>query len=304
MDSNDSTFQNQLPPLRRRAFSIAYRMLGSVAEAEDIVQESLLRLHRSRAEGAQIETPEAFISTIATRLAIDHLRLARVQRETYVGEWLPEPVVEESEGADGVELAESLSMAFLLLLETLTPVERAVFLLREAFDYGYDEIAEVVGKSEDNCRQIFSRAKRHIDAGKPRFEPSPRVRNEIARRFFEACQGGDLQPLVQMLAADATVYGDGGGKAAAIARPLRGGDRVAAFMRGIFAKGKLVGGEARLATVNGQPGAMLLDGERRLVAVMALEIVDGKVQSIRSVLNPDKLRHLAPLSEMVLLRRK
>jgi len=304
MDTYDFTSVDQLAPLRRRAFSIAYRMLGSVAEAEDIVQEALLRLHKSRAEGVEIESPEAFISTVATRLAIDHLRLARVQRETYVGEWLPEPVVEETETPDGLELAETLSMAFLLLLETLTPVERAVFLLRAAFDYGYDEIATIVGKTEDNCRQIFVRARKHIDAGKPRFEPSPQMRHAIARRFFEACQDGDLQPLVQLLAEDATLYGDGGGKAAAVAHPLRGGERVAAFMRGIFAKGKLVGGEARLVTVNGQPGAMLLDGERRLVAVMSLEIAEGKIQSIRSVLNPDKLRHLAPLSDLAVLKRK
>lgn len=304
MDLHDPNSAEQFAPLRRRAFSIAYRMLGSVAEAEDVVQEALLRLHKSRAEGVAIESPEAFVSTVATRLAIDHLRLARVQRETYVGEWLPEPVVEESERIDGVELAESLSMAFLLLLETLTPVERAVFLLREAFDYGYDEIARVVDKTEDNCRQIFARAKRHIDAGKPRFEPSPEVRDAIARRFFEACQEGNLQPLVQLLAADATLYGDGGGKAAAIAQPLRGAERVAAFMSGIFAKGKLVGGEARLVSVNGQPGAMLLDGERRLVAVMSLEIVEGKVHSIRSVLNPDKLQHLAPVSDLAILKRQ
>lgn len=304
MDIHDPNSQDQLAPLRRRAFSIAYRMLGSVAEAEDIVQEALLRLHKSRADGTIIDSPEAFISTVATRLAIDHLRLARVQRETYVGDWLPEPVVEESSSADEVELAESLSMAFLLLLETLSPVERAVFLLREAFEYGYDAIAGVVGRSEANCRQIFARAKRHIDAGKPRFETSPVVRNEIASRFFEACQDGDLQPLIAMLAESVTLYGDGGGKAAAITHPLHGGQRVAAFMRGIFAKGKLAGGEARLVAVNGQPGAMLLDGERRLVAVMSLEIAEGKIQAIRSILNPDKLRHLGRLSELALLKRK
>src|ERR1700687_3081044 len=182
-----------LPRLRTLTFSIAYRMLGSVADAEDVVQESLLRLHRAQAEGVVVESTKAYAAAVATRLAIDHLRSARIRREEYVGSWLPEPVIDEREPGmvRHAELAESVSMAFLLILETLSPVERAVFLLREVFDYGYDEIARIVEKTEDNCRQIFARAKRHIDAGKPRFESSREKRDDLARRFFAACEAGN-----------------------------------------------------------------------------------------------------------------
>src|SRR5437870_11848500 len=215
--------------LRPLMFSIAYRMLGSVTDAEDIVQEAILRFHRESLEGTVIESPKAYLSAITTRLSIDHLRSARVRRESYVGSWLPEPLVTDE--SDDVELhaetADSLSLAFLVLLESLTPVERAVFLLREVFDYGYGEIAAILGKSEDNCRQLAVRARRHVEARKPRFEASRRRREELARRFFAAAEQGDTEGLVGLLAADAVAYGDGGGRALAFPHPVHGRERVA-----------------------------------------------------------------------------
>jgi len=296
----------ELQALRPLIFSIAYRMLGSVAEAEDVVQEAFLRFHRAQEEGAAVEAPKAWLAAVATRLAIDHLRSARVRREAYVGPWLPEPVVEEKEPAMArhVEMAESLSMAFLVILEALSPVERAVFLLREVFDYGYDEIAAVVDKSEDNCRQIFARAKRHIDAGQPRYEASPEKRDALAQRFFAACENGDLAGLVQLLAADATFFGDGGGKAAATLNPVRGRDPVARLFQGFHTKGRQVGLQVRRVLVNGQEGALFVDAEGRLISVLALEIADGVVQTIRAVVNPDKLQHLGPLSGLTRLPRR
>jgi RNA polymerase sigma-70 factor (ECF subfamily) len=290
---------------RRAIFSIAYRMLGSVAEAEDIVQESFLRLERARSEGTVVESVPAFLATVATRLSIDHLRSARVRREAYVGEWLPEPLTaDDRDVTHRLEAADSISMAFLVILETLSPVERAVFLLREVFDYGYDEISGIVGKSKDNCRQILARARQHVDERRPRFEPSAEERDVLARRFFEACQEGDVGTLVELLASDVSFHGDGGGKAVAVARAMNGRDRVAALLRGIFSKGKLVGGRVALTEVNGQPGAMLLDGEGLLVAVMSLEIAGGEIQAIRTVVNPDKLHHLGSLSALGLVRSR
>jgi RNA polymerase sigma-70 factor (ECF subfamily) len=288
---------------RPLVFSIAYRMLGSVAEAEDIIQEAFLRLHRARREGISIESPKAYLAAVVTRLAIDHLRSARVRREVYVGHWLPEPVIKEREPAmaQHVEMADSLSLAFLLILEALSPVERAVFLLREVFDYEYEEIATNVGKTEENCRQIFARAKRHIDAGKPRFEPSREKREELAQRFFAACQEGRIDDLVELLAADAAFYGDGGGKAAAVMHPVLGRDRVARLMSGIFGKGKTMGARLRPANVNGQPGAMIFDSQDRLISVFALDIAHGVIQAVRSVINPDKLGHLGLLSDVARL---
>jgi RNA polymerase sigma-70 factor, ECF subfamily len=294
-----------LDPSNFRAlmFSIAYRMLGSVAEAEDIVQEAFLRFHRAQTEGVSVESPKAYLAAVTTRLAIDHLRLARVRRESYVGPWLPEPVIEEREPsvARRAEMAESLSMAFLLILETLSPFERAIFLLREVFDYDYDEISRIVEKTEDNCRQILARAKRHIEAGRPRFETSPQKRDDLARRFFAACQAGKLDDLVQVLAADATFYGDGGGKAKAVMQPVYGRDRVARLLYGLFAKGRQIGIRVRSVEVNGQPGATVFDNQDRLINVLALDIADGAIQSIRSIVNPDKLGHLGPLSAVTQL---
>jgi RNA polymerase sigma-70 factor (ECF subfamily) len=253
--------ESEVATYRPLAFAIAYRMLGSVAEAEDIVQEAFLRLHQARQAGVVVESPKAYLAALATRIGIDHLRSARVRRESYFGTWLPEPVIGQGEPAmdQKAERAESVSMAFMLILEALSPVERAVFLLREVFDYSYEEIAEVVQKSEENCRQIFARAKRHIDAGKRRFEPSPAKRAQIAGRFFAACQEGELSGLVELLAADAAFHGDGGAKVAAFTRPVVGADRVAHLLAGVFAR--LGGAGVRLVPVevNGQPGARFLD---------------------------------------------
>jgi RNA polymerase sigma-70 factor (ECF subfamily) len=294
--------------LRPLLFSIAYRMLGSVAEAEDIVQEAFLRYQRALAEQtAEVESPRAYLSAVTTRLAIDHLRSARVRREQYVGEWLPEPVLTEETSLDGaryVEEADSLSTAFLLVLERLSPIERAVFLLHDVFDYGYDEISRIVGKSEDNCRQLATRARRHIQEEKPRFEASRRQREGLAARFFDAVGDGDMDSLVELLAADAVVYSDGGGKAPSWPRPIFGRDRVARLILALRDAIREFGLTVRRTEVNGQPGAMFLDRSGLLVAAWTVEIADGLVQTIRSVVNPDKLRHLGPPADAYALVRE
>src|ERR687887_2179895 len=241
--------------LRPLLFSIAYRMVSSVSDAEDIVQEAFLRAH---AADVEIESPKAYLSAIVTRLSIDHLKSARVRREQYVGEWLPEPLLTDSEpdAAAQAETADSLSMAFLVLLENLTPVERAVFLLREVFDYDYGEIATIVERSEDNCRQLYVRARRHIDEGRPRFEASRQQRDELAERFLAAAQQGNTNALIEMLAADVVVYGDGGGKAPSWPQPIYGRERVAKLMAGTFTQAARLGALLQLTHVNGQPGVM------------------------------------------------
>jgi RNA polymerase sigma-70 factor (ECF subfamily) len=294
--------------LRPLLFSIAYRMLGSVAEAEDVVQDAFLRYERMLRRQAEIESPKAYLSAVTTRLAIDHLRSARVRKEAYVGEWLPEPLVTDDAAADtprAVEDADSLSMAFLLLLERLSPVERAVFLLHDVFDYGYDEIARIVGKSEDNCRQLASRARRHVQEHKPRFEASRQQRDELAARFFDAVGEGDMNALLDLLAADVIVYGDGGGTSPSWRQPIHGRDRVVRLLLGIARHSREVGVTVRRTHVNGQPGAMFLDPAGRLMYVMTLDIADGVVQTVRSVINPAKLRHLGPLADVrALLHRR
>jgi RNA polymerase sigma-70 factor, ECF subfamily len=282
--------------LRPLMFSIAYRMLGSASEAEDVVQEAFLRYHRESSGGTAIDSPKAYLSTITTRLAIDQLRSARVRRERYVGTWLPEPVVTdaESDAATQAETADSLSMAFLVLLESLTPVERAVFLLRDVFDYGYDEIAAVIGRSEQNCRQIAVRARRQVEAKRPRFEADRRSREELARRFFEAVTEGDEDGLLGLLAQDVVAYGDGGGKApAALPHPVYGRERVARLMVGAAARGQQLGVRgASFVEINGQPGAVFVDEDDLPLVAVSLDIADGVVQTIRAVGNPDKLHHL------------
>jgi RNA polymerase sigma-70 factor (ECF subfamily) len=272
--------------LRPLMLSIAYRMVGSFSEAEDLVQEAFLRLHQ---EGG-VDSPKAWLSTVVTRLAIDHLRSARVRREEYPGTWLPEPVLADP-APDAAVRAESLSLAVLVLLESLTPVERAVFVLREAFDYGYDEIAAIVGKSEDNCRQLATRARRHVEERKPRFEPSREQRDELVRRFVAALQEGETEPLVELLAADVEFYGDGGGKAPAVGRPVVGAEAVFRMLDGFRRVGVRRGVTIQAVEFNGETGlAGYEDG--RLVAAWAFEISGGAVQAIRGVVNPDKLRHL------------
>jgi RNA polymerase sigma-70 factor, ECF subfamily len=286
--------------LRPLMFSIAYRMTGSVSDAEDIVQEGFLRIARAERDGTQIESPKAFAATVTTRLAITHQTSARVRRESYVGAWLPEPlIVDEHDPADQVEMADSLSMAFLLMLETLTPTERAVFLLHEVFSYEYKEIAGIVGKSEANCRQILTRARRRVRE-QPRFESSREQGEQVARRFLAAVEGGDLDSVLELLAPDAVMVGDGGGKAMALATPLSGGDRIARFLFGLLRRYRKLGTTMEPSLVNGQPGSVSYDAEHRVIGVFALDIADGKVRTIRSIVNPDKLGHLGPVSDLAL----
>ena len=290
-----------LEELRPPAFAIAYRMLGSVTEAEDIVQEALLRLHRRLEEGERIESPRAYVATVTTRLAIDELRSARARRESYVGEWLPEPLVtdETDDPASQAEMADSLSLAFLVLLESLSPEQRAALLLRDVFDYGYDEVAELVGTSEGNARQLAARARRHVEERRPRFQAERERREELARRFFAAAQEGDLGALEALLAHDVALHGDGGGKVPALARALRGLSRVARTLLAWARQGVgVAGGRIRQVEVNGQPGALLLGRDDTLVGVMALDIADGQVEAVRSIGNPDKLRHLGPVGDL------
>ena len=274
--------------LRPYLFAIAYRMLGSVAEAEDVVQDAFLRYHEAEVEA---ESPKAYLATVTTRLAIDQLRSARARRELYPGEWLPEPIVGD-EAARHAETADSLSLAFLHLLEKLAPVERAVFLLREVFDYPYEEIAAIVGKSPENCRQILARAHRHVQEGKRRFDVSREERDEVAGRFLAAWEEGDTEALVEVLAPDATVYGDGGGKAPSMPEPLVGVERVSKALIGWGRQAAARGLVHRLAVVNGDPGIVFYDAEGRAIWVAALDITEGVVVAVRSVLNPDKLTHV------------
>jgi len=276
--------------LRPYLFAIAYRMLGSVAEAEDVVQEAFLRYEEAD-PGA--ESPKAYLATVTTRLAIDELRSARARREVYPGEWLPEPLVGD-EAARHAETADSLSLTFLHLLEKLSPVERAVFLLREVFDYPYDEVARIVGKSPENCRQILARAHRHVQEGRRRFEVSRAARDEVARRFIAAWEDGDLEGLVALLAPDATLHGDGGGKAPSVPVPLVGAERIATAILGWGRQGRKQGLVHRATHVNGEPGAVFYAPDGRPVRVTAFEIADGVVVGIRSVLNPDKLARVPP----------
>jgi RNA polymerase sigma-70 factor (TIGR02957 family) len=293
-------------------FSIAYGMTGSVGDAEDIVQDAFVGLTRARQAGTTIADPKAYLTTAVTRLGINYLRSARVRRETYVGDWLPEPVVVPADGpgpAEHAELADSLSMAFLVLLEALSPVERAVFMLREVFGYGYPEVARITGKTEVNCRQIFARARQRIAAGGQALHSAPSLvrraeGEELARRFFEAAAGGDMDALLGMLAPDVVVHGDGGGKAQAIGAPLHGRERVARLLAGLFRRGRSLGTSLRLAWVNGQPGAVGYDAAGRVFTVFELEVADGVVQAIRGVVNPDKLRHIGPVSDVARLPEK
>jgi RNA polymerase sigma-70 factor (TIGR02957 family) len=293
-----------LDELRPAAFAIAYRMLGSVAEAEDVVQEALLRVHRALEEGQRIESPRAYVATVATRLAIDELRSARARRETYPGDWLPEPLVTDpaEDPARHVEMADSLSLAFLVLLESLSPEQRAVFLLHDVFDYGYGEIAEIVGKSEDNARQLAARARRHVAERRTRFEASREQRDELARRFFAAVREGDVEGLEALLAKDVVLHGDGGGKVPALARALHGAQRVARTLGAWLRQGaRIPGAGIREVDVNGQPGALLLAGDGSLLGVWALDIADGQIQGISSIVNPDKLRHLGEVADVTAL---
>src|SRR3954447_15317074 len=282
-DSGEAMTDEQWDQLRPSAFAIAYRMLGSVSEAEDVVQEGFLRLHRARAAGERIESERAYLSTVVSRLALDQLRSARVQRESYVGEWLPEPLLASADDdpAHRAEMADSLSVAFLVVLESLSPEQRAAFLLHDVFDEPYDRIAEIVGTSEQNARQLATRARRHVREGHPRFEASSEKREELATRFFAAAEDGDLQGLEELLAHDVVFRGDGGGKAPAAARAIHGRARVArVLIAGLRALAHVGGVTTRREEVNGQPGALFLDREGRLISVAILDIADGQIQGV------------------------
>ena len=281
--------------LRPLLFSIAYRMTGSVGEAEDLVQETYVRVHTAEKEGTQIESRRAYSCAVVSRLAIDYLRSARVRREEYVGEWLPEPIVTDrtADPEQHAELSDSLSMAFLVLLERLTPPERAVLLLRDVFGFGFDEVAELIDKSEAACRQLAVRAREKVQDGKPRFETSVEKRWALAERFFAAIEQGDTEGLADMLAEDVVLYGDGGGKAPARREPLRGMSETARFLAAFSPRADREGWTLTLVDVNGQPGAVVQSGDGAIVAVVSLDVAMDKVQAVRAVVNPDKLSHLA-----------
>ena len=298
---------SQYAQYRPLMFSIAYRMTGSVGDAEDIVQEAFLRAGQDGTGGgdARVESPKAYLATITTRLAIDHLRSARVRRESYVGTWLPEPLIADTE-PDPAELAvtsDSLSMAFLVLLESLAPAERAVFLLREVFGYDYSEIASITGKTEAACRQTFARSRRRIDEGRPRFETSRAEGDELTALFLAAADGGDMTGLLERLAPDVLFYGDSGGKGeATFAVPLYGREHVARLIRMQVRRTLQLGASLSAAWVNGQPGVLAHDTDGGLIAVIAFDVLDGQIQAIRVVANPEKLGHIGPISRSWHLR--
>lgn len=296
--------------LRPLLFSIAYRMLGSVTEAEDIVQEAFVRYQAAVTDHGEPDSPKAYLSTIVTRLCIDHLHSARVRRESYVGEWLPEPLLTGPESlvrpaadpAAHAEQSDSLSMAFLLLLERLTPLERAVFLLHDVFGYDYDETSKIVSRNPASCRQLAHRARQHVEAERPRFDVKAEKRTELAARFFDAVEHGDMAGLIGMLAGDVEVHGDGGGAAGLSWRkPIVGREHVARLLGALGKQLRAVHGSFQPVEVNGQPGALALASDGSLIAVLTLDIADGQVQTFRSVLNRDKLRHLGPLADIAAL---
>jgi RNA polymerase sigma-70 factor (ECF subfamily) len=331
-----SAGDRDLEALRRHGFGVAYRMLGSVSEAEDVAQEALLRLTRQE---DFIEEPAAWMTTVATRLSINVLKSARARRESYVGPWLPEPLLEDPAPgpASRAELADSLSLALLALLERLTPVERAAYLLREVFGYGYAEVAKIIEQSEVNSRQLVTRARKRLEASRPRFDADEAARDALLERFLAAAEEGNLEALEELLAKDAVLYADGGGKALASPEPLFGAALIARFMAHVARVRRAVGGyEARMVRVNGQPGRLMRgprepepgeaarhaaqeglavlkardfdadelaalsmslrdpahQTEVRVSEVLTVDVVDGRIQTVRIVRNPDKLSHL------------
>ena len=295
--------EHELEQLRPASFGIAYRMLGSVSEAEDVVQEALLRVHQALERGEQIASPRAYLATVTTRLAINELRSARARREQYFGEWLPEPILTDGvdDPAQHAEMADSLSLAMLVLLESLSPEQRAALLLHDVFDYDYPEIAEIIGKSEDNARQLASRARRHVDQRRPGFRSSREQREELTERFLAAAQQGDLAGLEALLAHDVVLTGDGGGKVPALSRSLQGRNRVARMLlswRPVISRPDVT---LRPTEVNGGPGVMILDDQQRLMGVWSLEFAGAEIRGISSVVDPDKLAHLGLIGDFASL---
>ncbi|NUU21985.1 MAG: RNA polymerase sigma-70 factor [Streptomycetaceae bacterium] len=290
------TRTEEFEELRPLLFSIAYRILGSVSEAEDAVQESWLRYETSPTQPA---SPKAFLAAVVTRISIDVLRSARVRREEYVGAWFPEPLLTDpyEDPERSAELADSVSMAALLLLERLSPLERAVFVLREVFGFGFPEVASAVGRSEAACRQLAVRARRHMHAGQPRFEADRKEREELAARFFGAFREGDVEGLRELLAADVQLAGDGGGKAPQWARHIVGADKVARVLGAMVPPLFQIGVVMELHEVNGQPGAIFRDREGKVINTFSIDILDGQIQAIRTVINPDKLGHVGPVAD-------
>jgi RNA polymerase sigma-70 factor (ECF subfamily) len=291
------TRAEEFEELRPLLFAIAYRILGSVSEAEDAVQETWLRYE---AAPTQPTSTKAFLSAVVSRISIDVLRSARFRREQYVGQWFPEPLLADpyEDPARSAELADSVSMAALLLLERLSPLERAVFVLREVFGFGFPEVASAVGRSEAACRQLAVRARRHMDAGRPRFEADRREREELAERFFDAFREGDVDGLKELLAADVSMVGDGGGKAPQWGRGIiSGAEKVARVLAAIVPPFLRIGVVVEPHELNGQPGAIFRDRDGKVLNTWTLDILEGRVQTIRAVLNPDKLGHVGPVAD-------
>jgi RNA polymerase sigma-70 factor, ECF subfamily len=297
------TRTEEFEELRSLLFAIAYRILGSVSEAEDAVQETWLRFESSPTRPT---STKAFLSAVVTRISIDVLRSARVRREEYVGHWLPEPLLDDpyEDPARSAELADSVSMAALLLLERLSPLERAVFVLREVFGFGFPEVASAVGRSEAACRQLAVRARRHMDAGRPRFEADRREREELAKRFFDAFKEGDVDGLRELLAADVQLVGDGGGKAPQLARAVIGAANVARLLTAIVPPMVRIEVTFEPHEMNGQPGAIFRDRDGKVLFTWTLDILDGRIQTIHSLINPDKLAHLGPVADAWAIARE
>jgi RNA polymerase sigma-70 factor (ECF subfamily) len=287
--------EQEFEELRPLLFAIAYRILGSVGEAEDAVQETWLRY---QASGTEPASARAFLSTVVTRVSIDVLRSARRRREEYVGPWFPEPLLSDpyEDPERSAELADSLSMAALVLLERLSPLERAVFVLREVFGFGFPEIASAVGRSEPACRQLAGRARRHMEAGRPRFEADRKEREELAERFFDAFVEGDVAALRELLAADVQLIGDGGGKAP-LWKPINGVDKVSGILGAMVTGFTRIGCTLEPHAVNGQPGAIVRDRDDKVITTWVLDVLEGRIQTIRAVLNPDKLAHVGPVAD-------
>ncbi|MFG2337442.1 RNA polymerase sigma-70 factor [Streptomyces yangpuensis] len=282
--------------LRPLLFSIAYRILGGVGEAEDAVQEAWLRF---AASATRPTSTKAFLSATVARISIDVLRSARVRREQYPGPWFPEPLLSDpyEDPARAVELADSVSMAALLLLERLSPLERAVFVLREVFAFGFDEVAAAVGRSEAACRQLLVRARRHMEAGRPRFAADRQERRELATRFFDALRDGDVGGLQDLLAADVQLVGDAGGNAPQLAKAVMGAANVARLLAAVYPWLARIDVTCERHDINGEPGAIFRDRDGKVLHLMALDVLDGRIRTIRGLSNPEKLTHVGPVAD-------